>query len=228
MMTEAELQDIIRVSHRLAESKVNQARSGKQWRFWDRPLELDWGAVGVPTIQYPRREVHEPEVDVFHLLKGSAAEPMSSTEWRIFELLAPKAMMQYEGVDWDLLELLDPARDKHWEISEPEEEPVDLLAVDWSGDRLPHIKNMGPPMRRPGFTGRVRAGSYHKPIKPQQHKSPKSSTTGEVLDISKLKALLTASKHLSEHVKRASVPRNNSWSLSRAAPRIQQPCGGGR
>merc|ERR1719343_1680784 len=231
-MTEAELQDIIRVSRRLAESKVQEARNGKrQWRFWDKPLELDWSAVGIPAIQYPRGRVQEPEIDVFDLLKGSATPPISSLEWKIFDLLAPKATKHFEGVDWDLLELLDPAKDRTLEIAEPEEEPTNFLAIDWSGDRLPHVKNTGPPMRRPGYAGRVRAGSYHKPIKPQPHKSPKSSPKAEdILDVAKLKRMLIASKQFPEPAKYTAL-RQNPTSMNRqqrATARIQQPCGGGR
>merc|ERR1712154_107336 len=121
-------------------------------------------------------------------------------------------------------------------MGEPEEEPTDLLAVDWSGDRLPHLKNTGPPMRRPGYAGRVRAGSYHKPVKSQPHKSPKSSPKAEdVLDTTKLKLILAASKKSHGSVKYASAPRKTSWSMRQMAPRIQrehgriqQPCGGGR
>lgn len=193
-------------------------------------MELDWSAAGIPTVQFPSgRDRGQPEVDVFDLLKGSAREPMSSTEWRIFELLAPKVVKECEDVDWDLLQLLDPSQDRTWEISEPEQEPeVNWLAVDWSGNRLPHLKYAGPPSRRPGLAGRVRAGSYHKPVKPQMHRGSPKVVEAQTLDLSQLKLMLAATKRFPQPSKQAAVPRKNSWSVNRTAPRIIQPCGGGR
>jgi len=174
---EAELKDVIRVAQRCLKAKVQRARADAsasgaklRWRFWDRPLELDWGSDGIPKIQYPlQKSKGEPEVDwsVFKLLKGSALEPMQ-VDWEIFELLAPKVAKQ-EEVSWDIFQLLGPVR----ESAEPEAEPetIDFSAVDWSGNRLPHLKvNSSPPLRRPGHTGRVRTGQHHRPIEPSRRK----------------------------------------------------------
>jgi hypothetical protein len=229
LMTEAELRDIIRVSQRLVESKIQQVRNGKrQWRFWDKPLELDWSGSGVPAVPYPRSR-QEPEIDVFELLKGSASEPMSATDWKIFALLAPMKVKGEEEVDWDLLQLLDPSQDKRWEIAEPEEEPeVNWLAVDWSGDRLPHLKYTGPPRRRPGFAGRVRTGWYHKSIKPRSRRDSPQADQANNLTKSDLVKLMLA-RYVPEPIKRPPpTPQRNPWSMSRMAPRIKQPCGGGR
>merc|ERR1712151_1396564 len=101
------------------------------------------------------------------LLKGSAREPMQ-VDWETFELLSPRASKQ-EEVSWDIFQLLGPVE----ELAEPEEEPTtfDFSAVDWSGDRLPHLKTYSsPPSRRPGRPGRVRTGRHHRAIEPCRRK----------------------------------------------------------
>merc|ERR1711920_1120801 len=88
-------------------------------------------------------------------------------DWEILELLTPKRAKQ-EEVSWDIFEMLAPVQD----LAEPEAEPaIDFSAVDWSGNRLPHLKaNISPPLRRPGRPGRVRTGRYHRAIEPRQRK----------------------------------------------------------
>jgi hypothetical protein len=160
----AQLRDVIRVAQGLLTAKSQQANRGfrHQWRFWDRPLQLDWSVGGLPKIQYPcRQSGGESEVDwkIFDFLKGSACKAMH--------------------VDWDILELLSPESERE-ACLEPEEEPdTNLLRVDWSGNRLPNVK-MGPPQRRLGFSARVRTGSFHTPIKPRPRVNSKVEETPSV------------------------------------------------
>lgn len=170
----AELKDVIRVAQRCLKAKVERSRANtaptakQTWRFWDRPLELDWSSPELPKIQYPSgRQGQDIDWNVFNLLKGSGCEAWS-VDWEVFELLSPKKC-KHEEVSWDIFELLGSVQ----ESAEPEEEPdsFDFSAVDWSGSRLPHPKgHYQPPMRRPGCPGRVRTGRYHRAIQPRSRK----------------------------------------------------------
>lgn len=223
---EQELVDVIRIAQRILKAKVEQTRlagstiGAKQtWRFWDRPLQLDWQAAGLPKIHFPSgHHSGEPAVcwGIFNLLRGSARES-KPIDWEVFELLSPKdKMMEVDDVNWDVFKLLG---------AEPEEEPecIDFVAVDWSGDRLPHLKFVGgPPLRRPGRPGRVRSGRHHRAIEPwRTHLS--ASTEAEVV-----------AKTLAIPIHRFAMPAKKGTFLTkphsgrRPVSRIQQPNGRGR
>jgi len=217
---EAELKDVIRVAQRHLKAKVQQARADasaegarNRWRFWDRPLELDWLAPGLPKVQFPRRGTEGKQVDwnVFELLRGAACRPMQ-VDWEVLELLSPKKA-KHEDVNWKVFQLLGSPQ----ACVEPEEEPAsaDFSAVDWSGDRLPHSKSRLPAMRRPGRPGRVRTGRHHRAIEPQPRKGSEAGAD--------LAAILTAP----QPIKKASLPRA-PWASRRTTVRIHQPNGGGR
>merc|ERR1711920_751688 len=179
-------------------------------------MGLDWGADGVPKIQYPRRE-SKGELDwkVFELLKGSAREPMQ-VDWEILELLSPKADKQ-EEVGWDIFQLLGPVQ----ELAEPEAEPntIDFSAVDWSGNRLPHLKaNSSPPSRRPGRPGRVRTGRYHRAIEPCRRKGSEMGFEAPPVSASLLAA---KARQPAFSVKKVSL--RSPWVSRRMNARIQQP-----
>lgn len=230
-LNEQELVDVIRIAQRILKAKVEQTRlagstiGAKQtWRFWDRPLQLDWQAAGLPKIHFPSgHHSGEPAVcwGIFNLLRGSARES-KPIDWEVFELLSPKQkMMEVGEVNWDVFQLLAPSCAN----LEPEEEPacIAFVAVDWSGDRLPHLK-LGPslPVRRPGRPGRVRTGRHHRAIEPRRT-CLSASTEAEAV-----------AKTLATPTHRFAMPAKKDTFLTkphagrRPVVRIQQPNGGGR
>jgi len=219
--SDAELRDVIRLSQRLlaargeeARSRAEQVSAKKTWRFWDRPLELDWSCVGVPRVYPEGRAKGAAEVDwsVFKLLQGSARDTWQ-VDWEVFELLAPRAK-KVEEINWDLLELLSPMAG----CNEPEEEPgvLDFAAVDWSGSRLPH-QQFAPPRRRPGRPGRVRAGQHHRAVEPRRR------CGGAEAGLPLTACFAPEPRH-----RLCSFEQKVRSPTSRRAMRIQQPGGGGR
>merc|ERR1711920_403120 len=139
-------------------------------------------------------------------------------DWEILELLTPKRAKQ-EEVSWDIFQLLAPAQD----LAEPGAEPtIDFSAVDWSGNRLPHLKaNSSPPSRRPGRPGRVRTGRYHRAIEPCRRKGSEMGFESSPVSASPLAA---KARQPAFSVKKVSQPRSPwVWVSRRVNSRIHQP-----
>mmetsp|Transcript_7329 Transcript_7329/g.18346 ORF Transcript_7329/g.18346 Transcript_7329/m.18346 type:complete len:271 (+) Transcript_7329:83-895(+) len=152
-----ELQDVIRVAQRHLKAKFHERRAAAQadkrsWRFWDRPLSLDWSETGVPKIQYPRGRSHSDSELVwspFGMLAGMARPPME-VDWHVFEMLSPPSKATTE-IDWDVLALMSPKASDE-QVSKfmgDEQEADEALEIDWSTSRLPcYNSNFGVRRRR--------------------------------------------------------------------------------
>lgn len=144
-----ELQDVIRIAQRHLKAKYQERRAAavqdgrRTWRFWDRPLSMDWSETGIPKLQYPRgRAYTDSKVEIgwspFEMLVGMGRPPME-VDWSIFEMLSPTSKTM-EEVDWDVLAMMSPkASEKQVSMfaGDDVDEVVEDLEIDWSDNRLP-------------------------------------------------------------------------------------------
>lgn len=131
-MNELELMDTIRIAQRELKSRVLRRRESeiadqakKKYRFWDRPLPLDWSEVGLPKLQYPRgrawttgdeRAWATTQAVKSHMNGHTNGRPTgmaNGVEWDVFALLSPNQKNRpqrfchfAEEIDWNVFRML--------------------------------------------------------------------------------------------------------------------------
>lgn len=146
-----ELTDTIRLARRLLKEKIavyradpeNQKRS--KWRFWDRPISLDWASPGIPQIEFPRGRAYtmgDEKAAAVHRLanghtngatNGAFSKKQEKIDWDVFNLMSPKTKTRpasftapVEEVDWEIFKLLSPNSRSKFERKMVESE------IDWA------------------------------------------------------------------------------------------------